>query len=86
MQIDTSAKAPKIINLNVEVMVRNKRTFPLLEEVRDLFEVLKKHETPKEGKSSLAQRGLDYIKAHRKIPKSELRGAFNQLNLLHKFR
>jgi len=85
MQIDVSPRAPKIISLKKEVMVRGRRTYPLLEEVTDLFTVLKKNETPKEGKSSLAQRGLDYIKEHKAIPKSELRGAYRQLNSIHEF-
>ena len=79
MQIDTSASAPKIIDLNKVVMVRGRKTWPLLNEVADLFETLKKHEVPKEGKSSQAQRGLDYIKANKKIAKSELRGAIRRV-------
>lgn len=79
MQIDTSPSAPKILNLNHIVMVRGRRTYPLLNEVVDLFETLKKHEVPKDGKSSQAQRGLDYIKANKKIAKSELRGAIRRV-------
>jgi hypothetical protein len=85
MQIDVSSKAPKIISLKKEVIVRKRRTYPLLEEVFDLFTALKKNEVPKEGKSSFAQHGLDYIKEHRSIPKSELRGAYRKLNTLHEY-
>lgn len=79
MQIDTSPRAPKIIDLNKVVIVRGRKTWPLLNEVVDLFEILKKHETKQEGKSSQAQRGLDYIKANKKIAKSELRGAIRRV-------
>lgn len=85
MQIDVSPRAPKIISLKMEVMVQKRRTYPLLEEVTDLFTTLKKNETPKEGKSSLAQRGLDFIKKNKAIPKSELRAAYRQLNKIHEF-
>jgi len=61
-------------------MVRGRKTWPLLNEVADLFEILKKHEGPAQaGKSSQAQRGLDYIKANKKIAKSELRGAIRRI-------
>lgn len=83
MQIDISAKAPKIIDLKLEVMVARKRTYPYLEEVTDLFNVVKKHEVFKEGKSSLAKRALDYIKDHKAIPKSELRAAYKILNRIN---